>query len=174
MRMIHNLLRDICDRWRVGDPCPRCWCLSCLWTGRRCGRLFVSLRLSMSEERLSDEEYGFGFDGRKISSLDSRLNESTSLWWLNLSHKQLDAPNRICQSTQKKKMPFSLGTPEWSRPKTLWAWESIAGKGGGPAEGNCRCSGSGLAKETVNVVWYVLWGLWKRPYTWQRQWSGCG
>ena len=46
----------------------------------------------MLEERLSEEEYGFGFDGRKISSLDSRLNESTSLWWIKPAYHGLDPP----------------------------------------------------------------------------------
>jgi len=68
-----------------------------------------------------------------------------SLWWIKLRHKQLNAPNRTCQRTQRRKTFFGLGASLWSRPKILW--ESVVGKEGGPTEGNFRRKGSGLIEE---------------------------
>ena len=31
----------------------------------------------------------------------------------------MDAPDRTCQSTQRKKTPFMLGVTAWCQPKTL-------------------------------------------------------
>ena len=76
--------------------------------------------------------------------LTQDLNESTNLWWIKLYHKQLDAPDRTYQSTQRKKS-LRLGALVKCRPKTLGRENQQMERREEWEEKNCWRIGGGLA-----------------------------